>query len=120
VLLVAEVAVLSREELLALVEAAAALAARRVLAERAASDELLGVAEVARRLGVSVRAVRAWVAAGELSIVRLPATTTGPRKRRLVRVRASDLAAFVATCEERDAIVDLAVARHARRAGGAR
>ncbi|MCA8978419.1 MAG: hypothetical protein KDC14_00220 [Planctomycetes bacterium] len=118
----ADVVVLSRDELRAMLTDAAAEGARRVLAERA-PDALLTVSDAAAQLGVSVRAVRHWLATGELTRVDLPPTSaTGTGARRVVRVRASAVAALVVRCEQRaDAgpgadVLDLAVARHARRA----
>lgn len=117
----ADLALVTAEQAERIAERAADLAVRRVLAERAVADELLAVPEVARRLGVSVRAVRAYIAAGALACVRLPSTAPSPRKRSLVRVRSSELARFVAAAEQReepDAVIDLSVARAMRRAGG--
>lgn len=111
-----DLAVLSRDELRALLADAASEGARRVLAERAAADELIDVGGAARRLGVSVRQVRAWLASGALPSVRLP----GRGGRGILRLRSSVLASFIAGAEQRDApgdrVVDLAVARAARRA----
>jgi hypothetical protein len=101
-------------------ERAAELAVRRVLAERQTPDELLTLRQAAERLGVSLRAVRAYVAAGELPCVRLPSTAPAPRKRGPARVRASAVADLIARCERRDdadSVIDLAVERAYRKAG---
>jgi excisionase family DNA binding protein len=46
-------------------------------------DELIGLPEAARLLGIHYRTMRRWVAAGNL-----PATRVGPK---LLKVRRSDL-----------------------------
>jgi excisionase family DNA binding protein len=51
---------------------------------------LLTLPAVAARCACSVWTVRGWVDAGKLAVVRLPG--------RLVRVRASELAAFLERC----------------------
>lgn len=114
------VALLTRDELRALLVDAAAEGARIVLAERAEVDRLLDVQRVARKSGVSTRVVREWIARGELACVDLPSANG---KRRILRIRASAVAAFIASHERRDEpgddVIDLAVARATRRRVGA-
>jgi predicted DNA-binding transcriptional regulator AlpA len=56
-------------------------------------DRLIRRAEVARRLGVSTRAVDLWTRAGVLTKVRLPG------RRRALGFRESDVAGLIATRE---------------------
>lgn len=56
-------------------------------------DDFLTVAEIAERFKVNQQTVRNWIDAGELSAVRVGA--------RRVRVRQSDLDAFLAASETR-------------------
>lgn len=51
------------------------------------SERLLTIAECAKRLGITPRALWGWIAAGRLPVVRL--------SRRATRVRATDLKRFV-------------------------
>lgn len=99
----------------------AVLDARASAAPAAATDDLLSVTAVARRLGVSERAVRYWLATGTLSAVELPQTSaTGRGRRPVVRVRASEVARLVRVGERGDtagadgAVIDVAVARAVR------
>ncbi|MBL4844955.1 MAG: helix-turn-helix domain-containing protein [Planctomycetes bacterium] len=57
-----------------------------------AIDRLLTVAQVAARLACSQRTVRSYLASGRLLRVRL--------SPRAVRIRESELARFLASCEE--------------------
>lgn len=59
----------------------------KTLTDRDGGDYLLTVDEVAGRCGVSRRTVFAWVAAGDLTVVRLG--------RRVVRVRQADLDSMI-------------------------
>ena len=65
----------------------------------AANEALLvDVRQAASMLGVSVWTVREYVAAGDLSTVKLPSTKgTAPRSRRVL-ISVDDLRSFIARC----------------------
>lgn len=58
------------------------------------AEKLLKVADVADRLGVTVRTVYGWIAAGRLPVTRL--------SRRATRVRERDLNRFVTDSTTRE------------------
>jgi hypothetical protein len=56
------------------------------------------VRRAAEMIGVSVWTVREYVAAGDLPVVKLPATKGAATRSRRVLIAVTDLEAFVARC----------------------
>jgi hypothetical protein len=61
---------------------------------------VVDVKTAASMLGVSAWTVREYVAAGDLPVVKLPATKGAQSRSRRVLIAVADLEAFVARCKQ--------------------